>query len=293
MEPIPPLEETPPFFIVMPPEPAVKQPNPRLLPLILWYLWIGITSIIVAYDEHQRAFREYEELTKGMFIANLIVTPAWVALAIRPLRFHFVPTLLCILFCFFLRLSSRDVGVFALIFGIVIGTWSLLRWCRVVTIDLLHSESDGCSRTPRLADRVQFSLRSLILLSTVVALGITLYLFFNQSPQWGFYKIMFMIVVPSELLLFWSLLGRAKWYLRLPWLLVAVHHWSLLEIVQHGFQSWEQYDWDHFIRWLSIPLSQCVALGLLRWAGYRLGLPKPRERALPVAIEAEPQSPWD
>jgi hypothetical protein len=269
-------------------------PTPRWLPIGLWYLWIALTSLGVVYVEHQSFDYQVRALIRGLLLANLLVTPAWAALAIRPFWIHFVPVFLAYSFILFIPALQREIKETALIVVIVAGMWSLLRWGRVVALDLLLPADVNGSRTPRLAERMQFSLRSLILMSAVVALGFSLYLFFHETSGWEFYKIMFFVVVPSQLLIFWGMLGRAKWYIRLPWILVAAHHWTLLGIAQRGFNSWENlYDWDHVIRWLNIPLNQIIAFGLLRWASYRLGLPKPRERALPVAEFAEPQSPWD
>jgi hypothetical protein len=273
--------------------PPNQQPTPRLGPMVLWYLWLTATSLIaVLLGPFSRGFAFYIPFW-SIFIGNIVLTPAWTALAIRPLTSHVVSVLLVYAFVLFVPMMRRDAEVF-IIPVIVMGSWGIMRWCRVMSLDLLQSDNGSDSRTPRLAEQVQFSLRALILMSAAVALGISLYLFFHESPGWSFYKIMFFIVVPSELLVFWGVLGRARWYIRLPWLLVATHHWILLPVISRGFQSWEQlYDWNDLPEWLSIPIGQIVGLSLLRWAGYRIGIPKPRERALPVAVAAEPQSPWD
>lgn len=292
----PPLEPHGEPIVIDPDEwvPPPALPRANTTPMALWYLWLAVSSLIEVLLGRDGLDDGLRIVLRGTFIGQLLLTPAWAALAIRPLATHIFSVLLVYLFILFIPDLARDGKEIFLILAIVGGAWSLLRWGRVLTLDLLRPVEDSVSRTPRLADQVQFSLRSLILLSAVVAIGISLYLFFQGSSGWQFYKVMFFIVVPSELLLFWGVLGRAKWWIRWPWVLVAVHHWMLLDVVQSGFQSWEQvYEFPDFYRWISIPGGQIVGLLLLRWAGYRIGIPKPRERALPLAVAVESQSPWD
>ncbi len=285
----------PPLAFNDPPlEPLVWRPTPRLLPLVLWYLWIVGTSVTAVYTAPQGFGNLTNQFMHGMLIGHLLLTPAWVALAIRPIWHHLFAVFLSYLFILFIPYLSRNTKDVCIIFIIVAGTWSILRWNRVATLDLVLPTGVSGSRTLRLADRVQFSLRSLILLSAVVASGISLYLFFRESASWSFYKAMFFIAIPSELLFFWGMLGRASWIYRIPWLLVAIHHWCLLPVVEHGFQNWDQiYNGNSVTEWIGISLSQLVSLGLLRWAGYRIGMPKLRERVLPVVNAIEPQSPWN
>ena len=285
--PAPPIEET--FAFV-----ENDRPSPRVVPMVLWFLWLGMTSLLAVFLRDPGPRDGYLEIVRGIFVANVLLTPGWAALAIRPIAPHLAALMLVYFFVFFIPSFRNDSGELFLIFAIVFGVWSVLRWSRVIAIDLQLPPDSGGSRTPRLADQVQFSLRALILMSAVVALGISLYLFFQDSSGWHFYKVMFFLVVPSELLIFWGVLGRARWYIRLPWLCVAVHHWMLLEVINHGFKSWEElYNWNEALRWLSFPVSQVIGLGILRAAGYRFGIPKPRESKLPVATLVEPQSPWD
>lgn len=296
-EPLPPAAEPPLDPIVIDTagrEPASTTPRPSTTPMVLWYLWLALISLVVITNQPRPWEHDFSLFLYQAFISNLLLTPAWAALAIRPLPSHLVSPLLVYPFVMFVSGMRREFVEMLMIFVIVAGSWSILRWCRVLALDLLQPADSAGSRTPRLADQLQFSLRALILMSAVVALGISLYLFFHDSSGWSFYKVMFFIVVPSELLLFWAMLGRAPWYIRLPWLLVAVHHWILLPVVNRGFVNWEQlYNWNEVPNWISLPLGQIIGLGLLRWAGYRMGIPKPREQGLPMALAVEPQSPWD
>lgn len=274
-------------------EPPKELPKPRVVPMALWYLWLAGTSLMAVLFGPESMRFGFVIPYWGIFIGNVLLTPGWAALAIRPLTSHVLSVCLVYVFVMFVPAMRGDAAEIILVLVIVGGGWAILRWCRVFTLDLVRFDGHEF-QTPRLAERVQFSLRALILLSAVVALGISLYLFFHESSGWSFYKFMFFIVVPSELLIFWGMLARTRWYMRLPWLLVATHHWILLPIVSRGFVNWnELYDWNQVPEWISIPLSQIAGLILLRWAGYRVGMPRRKERAIPVAVVVEPQSPWD
>jgi hypothetical protein len=284
----------PPAPSSAPAELAEDLPTPRWEPLVFWYPWIIFSSIIYVCDNHYLSNSEFKTITSGFYLGNTYLLAAWAAFAIHPIWLHFSPPLMAYAILFLmLPVTAVELKSFWLIFVLSVVICSLLRWGKVLVLNIVRRTDLTDSGTPRLAVPIQFSIRSLIFLTMLLALGVTLYFSFAKFQPWFSWKGVLLIGIPSTLLLFWSILGELRWYIRVPLMLIAIHQWSLDGIILNGYVSPKFYNWSHFTSWLSVPGCQLVSLCLLRGAGYRIGVPKPRQRALPVAEDAEPQSPWN
>lgn len=244
-------------------------------PIMFWIAWILLGIPLLLFVN--------ETWVLTHFFAQLILATTWLALAPRVSARFFVPAALFYTPMLILGLvyGLLSVLICLAMFGL---PWIILRAFRLLALDFLVLGPDRVLMTPHLAERTQFSLRTIGAVCVIAALGCALWIAADHFRSLKETRYFVAIFVPCELLFLLGMLGRMAWYWRAVLLTVAP---SLLL----GW-TWIMGNRDPDDLWISLlmPADQFIVLAVLRRAGYRLGMPRSPEELRETKL---PQSPWD
>jgi hypothetical protein len=252
-------------------------PEPRE-PFIFWIVCIFLGIPLWFVSEQFFFFHHY---------AQLMLATAWMALAAGLNKRSFIPAALC--YVPLLILGGILGFFFASILLVSLGLpWLVLRACRLLALDWQRRGPGGTLLTPRLAERAQFSLQTLIIIFVVAALGSVCYVSFKEYREFEFLWLTLGLYMPLELLMLLGMLSRLAWYWR--GLLLALVPAGLMGFLFATTNSRHAQDLWYL---LIIPGSQLLVLAVLRGAGYRLGMPRLKNESTNTIAPAVTSSSWD
>lgn len=257
------------------PEPFGEEPA---YPIVFWIVWILSGVPLLWWTDPTGIFMH--------FFAQLTLATTWLSMAPRVSARFFAPAALCYTPLLILGLVFGFLAflICLAMFGL---PWLILRAFRLLALDFSQVGPEGQSITPNLAERSQFSLRTIGAVCVIAALGCALWMGAGHSRTLHDMRYFVAIFVPCELLFLLGMLGRGAWYSRAVLLLIApllLLAWTWL--MRHG-------DLEEYWIVMLLPASQLIVLAVLRRAGYRIGMPRSAEVAFDTSSEKQPQSPWD